>query len=273
MSMMNLPAARFPHAVSSLPARSLRRTTPRRASVVAGLLVGLREGGLLAFAVLVYFLVRGLVDADPAVALRHAYSMVDLERALGLFHEPALQQQVLQYPVLVDALNAIYVYGHWPLIAVTLGWLFLRHRSAFHEIRLAMILSGLVGFACFFLFPMAPPRFLPELGFVDTVVLHSDAYRVLQPPSMTNQYAAMPSLHVGWNLLMGIAIVRNASSRWLRAFGVCMPLAMWATTVLTGNHFLLDGLVGSTIVLAMLALVRWWRRTDGMRSLRFLGTA
>jgi len=220
----------------------------------------LREGGLVILAVLTYFLVRGLVDADPGKAMSHAHSMVSLERRLGVFHELALQEMVLRHGWLVDLANGFYVYGHWPLIAVTLGWLFLKHRTAFHDVRLAMVLSGLVGFACFFLFPMAPPRFLPELGFVDTVVLHSDAYRVLQPPSMTNQFAAMPSLHVGWNVLMGIAIFRQASSRWWRGFGIVMPVGMWATTVVTGNHFLVDGIVGTTMVVLVVIAISWWKR-------------
>lgn len=211
-------------------------------------------------AVIAYFLVRGLVDAEPGEALRHARQVISLEHRLGIFHEPVLQGIVLEHRWLVDLANGFYVYGHWPLILLTLVWLFVNHRPAFHDVRMAMVLSGLVGFACFFLFPMAPPRFLPEQGFVDTVVLHSDAYRVLQPPSMTNQYAAMPSLHVGWNLLMGIVIFRHASSRWLRAFGVVMPIGMWAATVATGNHFMVDGIAGAVLVLLVLTAIAWWKR-------------
>ena len=242
----------------SAPGKSARSSLPTRTAMTWW--PGVREAGLVILAVFAYFLVRGLVNADPEQAMANARGLVSLERRLGLFHEAALQEMVLGQRWLVDLLNAVYVYGHWPLIAVTLGWLFLTHRQAFHDVRLAMILSGLVGFACFFLFPMAPPRFLAELGFVDTVVLHSDAYRVLQPPSMTNQYAAMPSLHVGWNLLMGIAIVRYASLRALRVFGVVMPLVMWVTTIATGNHFLIDGMAGALLALLVLTAIRWFRR-------------
>ena len=262
MSMMNLPVTRISPAAGYPALRKVGHSSRRRA-VPTAWLGSLREVTLVVLAVLAYFLVRGLVDADPARAFAHSSMLVDLERSLGLFHEPAWQGWALQHPWLVDVLNGFYVYGHWPLIAATLVWLFLRHRSGFREIRLAMVLSGLVGFACFFLFPMAPPRLLPELGFVDTVVLHSDAYRVLQPPSMTNQYAAMPSLHVGWNLLMGLALVRYSTSRLVRLFGWVMPLAMWITTILTGNHFILDGIVGATIVVTVLALVRWRQREAG----------
>jgi len=137
---------------------------------------------------------------------------------------------------------------------VTLGWLFVKHREMFPVFRSAMLLSGAIGIVFFILFPMAPPRFLGDLGFVDTVTMHSEAYRVLQPPSLTNQFAAMPSLHVGWNLLMGIAIVSFASNRFWKVFGVLMPIAMYAATILTANHYFLDGVVGSALALTGLAL-------------------
>jgi membrane-associated phospholipid phosphatase len=103
---------------------------------------------------------------------------------------------------------------------------------------------------------MAPPRLVGELGFVDTVTLHSEAYRVLQPPSLTNQFAAIPSLHVGWNLLMGIAIVSFSTNRLLKVFGVSMPIAMYVATIVTANHYFLDGVLGSALALIGLG-VAW----------------
>ncbi len=156
----------------------------------------------------------------------------------------------------MGVMNSIYIYGHWPVIALTLGWLLWKHGDRFRTYRTAMIFSGLIGFAFFALYPMAPPRFLEELGFVDTVMRNSSSYRLLQPPAFTNQYAAMPSLHVGWNVLMGIAIYTTTTNRLWRAFAVVMPLAMYAATILTANHFVLDGVVGSTVALAGLAIAR-----------------
>jgi len=133
------------------------------------------------------------------------------------------------------------------VIVGTLGWLLVRHRERYAVFRNALLLSGGIGLVCFVLVPMAPPRFLGDLGFVDTVTLRSNAYRVLQPPSLTNQYAAMPSLHCGWDLLMGIAIATTATRRWLRALGVILPLLMISATVLTANHYILDGVVGMAL--------------------------
>lgn len=213
-----------------------------------------REVGIVTFAIALYFFVRGLMVTRADLAESNAHLLVDLERWLGLFHEPQIQQWVTEQDWLVRVVNAIYIYGHWPVLISTLVWLVWKRRDQFPVYRTALLVSGAIGLVAFVAFPMAPPRFLPDLGFVDTVTLHTNAYRVLQPPAFTNQYAAMPSLHVGWNLLMGIAIYRTTTARAWRAFAIVMPLAMYAATVLTANHFLLDGIIGSMVALIGLAV-------------------
>jgi len=216
----------------------------------------LRESGIVLLAVYVYFFVRGLIHSREADAMQHARDLVGFERSLGIFQERQFQSLILDHHWLVTLVNWIYIYGHWPLVISTLTWLFIKRRDMFPLFRSAMIFSGLVGFVFFFLYPMAPPRLVDGLGIVDTVTLHSEAYRVLQPPSLTNQFAAMPSLHVGWNLLMGIAIVSMSTNRFWKVFGVLMPLAMYLATILSGNHYFVDGIVGSALALAGLA-VAW----------------
>jgi hypothetical protein len=214
----------------------------------------LREVGIVALAAYIYFFVRGLIHSRESEAISNARWLVDKEQMLGIFHEPQIQSWILGHQWLVNLANSVYIYGHWPVVAGTLTWLFIKHREAFPVFRSAMLVSGGIGIIFFITFPMAPPRFLSDLGFVDTVLLHSEAYRVLQPPSLTNQFAAMPSLHVGWNLLMGVAIVKYASHPAAKAFGMVMPLMMYAATILTANHYVLDGLVGSTLALTGLAI-------------------
>jgi hypothetical protein len=109
-----------------------------------------------------------------------------------------------------------------------------------------MLASGAVGLVFFITFPVAPPR-LAELGLVDTVTDQSHAYRLLQPPTLTDQYAAMPSLHVGWNLLLALAIATTAKHTWQRAVATAMPVAMTAAVVLTANHYILDAAVGAAL--------------------------
>jgi membrane-associated phospholipid phosphatase len=126
-----------------------------------------------------------------------------------------------------------------------------------------MLLSGAVGLITFAAFPVAPPR-LAELGMTDTVTRQSHAYRVLQPPAFTDQYAAMPSLHVGWNLLMTLGVLAATRSIWLRVMAVALTVAMDATVVLTANHYVVDAVAG-----AVLAHLGWytaehlqaWRRS------------
>jgi hypothetical protein len=230
----------------------------------------LREVLVVVLGVVLYFGVRALMATQAALALTNAEALIALEQRLGLYHELWLQSLILDTAWRVDLANRVYIFGHWPVLITTLIWLLWRHRAHFPIYRSALLISGAIGLAVFVLLPMAPPRFLADQGFVDTVTLHSNAYRVLQPPSVTNQYAAMPSLHVGWNLLMGIAIVRHARPLLARTFGVGMPPALYLSTIVTANHYILDGVVGALVALAGLAIAS--RISRAQRPARTLGS-
>jgi hypothetical protein len=184
-----------------------------------------------------------------AVAVAHSIRIIELEQALGLFHEPDMQRRIMDHGWMITLQNWIYIFGHWPVVIGTLIWLVWRHPDAFGRWRNAMIISGMIGVAIFALYPVAPPRLVPGYGFFDSVTARSHAYRVLQPPSLTNPYAAVPSLHFGWNLLMGIAWVR-LSNHWAgKVFGLLMPPLMFLAIVLTANHFIFDGIAGGVLAL------------------------
>jgi hypothetical protein len=154
---------------------------------------------------------------------------------------------------LVDAANAVYMFGHWPML-IGGGILLFRYRRAhYYRLRNVCLLSGLIGLFIFALFPVAPPR-LTNLPLVDTVTQGADGYRQIFPASLVNQFAAMPSFHAGWNLVLGIVIFQATRSRLLRAFAVALPAAMMIAVVATANHFVADVLVGVMIVLAALAI-------------------
>jgi membrane-associated phospholipid phosphatase len=221
---------------------------------------GLPRGPLVEVAIVLagivaYFGARGLTESDPDVAVAHALDVVGFERALGLYREPQLQQAVLGHEVLIDALNWVYIWGHWPVIALVLVWTLRQHPRAYVVLRNALVISGAIGVVVFVLYPVAPPR-LAGLGLMDSVTERSHAYRVLQPPAFVNQYAAIPSLHVGWDLLMGITIIRYARHPLVRLIGVLLPLAMVAAVVLTANHYLVDGVAGVVVALTGLALAQ-----------------
>jgi len=239
----------------------LGRTRPRVLPNLAPALPVLRQVLIIACAIFLYFFVRGLVDGREADAIRHADWLIDLEQRLGFFWEPRIQEWALDVGPVDTIANWVYIWAHWPVIAGTLIWLAVRHKGAYATYRNALLLSGAVGLAIFTLYPMAPPRFMDAYGFVDTITLQSHSYRVLQPPSLVNQYAAMPSLHCGWDLLMGLAIARHAPRR-LRWIGYALPVAMVAAVVLTANHYLLDAVVGMSLVLVALAAVTAVRRVE-----------
>ena len=141
--------------------------------------------GTVVAAVLGYFGVRGLTDSSQAEAMHNAAWIETAERTLHLDWEPRLQSLVIGHPAITRLLNWIYIFGHWPVIALTLIWLLSRHQQLYTRAAYAMLLSGAVGLVAFAAFPVAPPR-LAVLGLTDTVTQQSHAYRVLQPPAFTN---------------------------------------------------------------------------------------
>ncbi|MGD9958702.1 phosphatase PAP2 family protein [Nocardioides sp.] len=222
----------------------------------------LKQAMIVVGAVAAYFGVRGLTEGAADLAIQHAQLIVGWEQDLGIYVEKALAQPVAASPVLSTLANWVYIWGHWPVIVAAMVWTGIQHRHVFLRLRDAMIVSGILGMTIFVTYPVAPPR-LAGLGFVDTVTERSLSYRVLQPPAFVDQYAAMPSLHAGWDLLVGIAIVTAASSLALRAFGFAMPVLMAIAVVVTANHFILDVVVGVILVLiGHLAALALERRRD-----------
>jgi hypothetical protein len=203
---------------------------------------------VVAIGIVVYFRIRGITDASVDVAHAHAREIVRFERWLGLDLEGAIQAPVASSEALATAANWVYVWGHWPVIVATMGWLVWQHRDGFRRLRDGMLVSGFLGMAVFVSYPVAPPR-LVDLGLVDTVTESSEAYRYLQPPAFVNQYAAMPSLHAGWDLLVGLAIFSAAATIGLRVVGVLMPVLMIWAVVATANHYVIDVVAGIALAL------------------------
>jgi len=208
---------------------------------------GLRDLGellLIGSALPLYYLVRGSAHERAGEAVGRATKLIHFERSLGIFWEADLQRLVLDYAWLVKFLNAFYLYGHLPVIGVIAVWLYFLHRPQYLLMRNAFLISGAIGLIIYVAFPVAPPRFMPEWGFVDTVLDQYDTGRPLTPAFFVNEYAAMPSLHFGWNLLVGAAVWLASRNLLLRAFAVLMPFAMAADIVLTANHFFVDVVAG-----------------------------
>lgn len=213
-----------------------------------------------------YHLVRGAVNGRIDEAFNNAAGLIGFEQSLGIFWEVQLQGLIVGHQVLMDLSNAVYIWGHIPVIAILAVWIFVFRPDHFARYRNAFLISGAIGLIFFVTLPVAPPRFIPDAGFVDTITLHSNAYRVLQPPTFVNQYAAVPSLHFGWNLLMGLAVFQTVGTWYGKAFGLLMPFAMLAGVIFTANHYILDAVAGAAIALGALWIaVLLHRRFAGSR--------
>ncbi|MEO8694718.1 MAG: phosphatase PAP2 family protein [Acidimicrobiales bacterium] len=224
----------------------------RRFMVIRGALF---QFVLVGLAAVFYFLVRGLTQGNVGAAVTHARSILRLERDLQLDVEAGLQHVVLRRRPLTTVANWVYMWGHWPVIVPALVALYVRDRKHYVVLRNAMFLSGAVGLFIFALWPVAPPRLMPPgSGYVDTVTVWSNSYRILQPPALVNKYAAMPSFHVGWNLLVGVMVWKTFRRPWARVLAVASPILMATAVVATANHFVLDFVVGCAIALAALTV-------------------
>lgn len=235
------------------------RLALQRTSRVSGAIM--TEALTVYAAYLFYFMARGLVKDQRALAHANARRIIEIEQWLGLHIEEGLQAAVIEYDQIVSFMNWIYVWAHWPVIAGALIWLFIKVPERYALYRNAFLISGAIGLIFFTLFPCAPPRFLPELSLTDTVTQRSYSHHVLLPPDLANKYAAVPSLHAGWNLLVGVAIVREARHWGIRALGAFMPAFMLASIVLTGNHFIIDGFIGYGVVIVGLWLATVYARS------------
>ncbi|WP_170177487.1 phosphatase PAP2 family protein [Thermomonospora umbrina] len=202
---------------------------------------------------MLYRWARHLVDGRPEEAMAHARAVWDLERALFLPDEAALQDRALRWDGWVTTANHYYVKVHFPATAVFLAWIWWRHRDAWPRVRAAIILSLAFSMALHALYPLAPPRLLPSAGMIDLMNVYGpSAYAHPPGEGLSNQFAAMPSMHVGWAVLIAWGVVRYGGGRW-RWAAVAHPVATTLIVVLTANHYWLDGIVGGAII----ALCLW----------------
>ena len=218
---------------------------------------------VVAFAILwaAYAAVRGITAGDLASATQNAVAILDLQRSLGLPSEAAVQRVLLDHPWLLRGANVYYIGVHFPATIGFLGWAWLRHRAVFQRIRNALIATTAAGLVIHVIYPLKPPRMMA--GFVDTAALLGPDPYELGISGGANQLAAMPSLHVGWALLVALGVIATgkAKARWL---AVLHPLITLAVVVVTANHYWVDAIVAVMLVLAawLLAVRVHLRTTD-----------
>ncbi len=202
--------------------------------------------GLLVAMWFAYSAVRGVTSDHVATAMGNAADLLRFQRVVGLPSELALQQTLIGRTSLLKAANVYYVVAHFPITVGFLGWTWLRHRDRFARIRNTMVAVTAAGLAVHVLFPLAPPRMLT--GFVDTAKVFGPNPYDLKIASAANQIAAMPSLHVGWALLVSIGIIWILQSKW-RFLAILHPVITAGVVVVTANHFWTDVIVAVSLVL------------------------
>lgn len=202
--------------------------------------------GLLGALWFAYSAVRGVTSDDLATAMGNAGDLLRFQRVVGLPSELAVQQTLIGKTSLLKAANVYYVVAHFPVTVGFLGWAWLRHRDRFARIRNTIVAVTAAGLAVHVVFPLAPPRMLT--GFVDTAKVFGPNPYDLKIASAANQIAAMPSLHVGWALLVAIGIIWIVQSKW-RFLAILHPVVTAGVVVVTANHFWADVIVAVSLVL------------------------
>ena len=200
----------------------------------------------------IYSAVRTVTADSWGAARSNADRLLAFQDSLGLPSEAVMQQLFLPYEWLVRGANMYYLGMHFPSMVVFLVWALFLKREAMPRIRLALIGSTLIGLVIHLAFPLAPPRMLRFSGFVDTASIFGPDPYALGIAKAANELAAMPSMHVGWALLIALAVVKVTRTRW-RWLVLAHPIITSVVVVVTANHYWTDVAVG-----AALASLGWW---------------
>ncbi|MBH76719.1 MAG: hypothetical protein CL897_00600 [Dehalococcoidia bacterium] len=223
---------------------------------------GIQEAIVVVIAFLVYFFIRGAVVDRAGEALSNGLDLIALEQALGIYWEIEWQSWVIDEYWAVRFMNWIYFWGHMPLVIVLAIFLWVYHRSTYGLVRTAFLASGAIGVIIYALYPVAPPRLIPFAGYVDTMaVLDRVGYQAQEAQAFVNPYAAVPSLHFGWSMLLGGALAWVGRGQPLMvAAGLLWPVLMLFSIVMTANHFIIDAVFGAVVSLVGLAVAEGMRR-------------
>ena len=216
------------------------------------------EIGLVAFGFLVYFIVRGAVVDRTGEALANARAIIEVQKGAGILFEPALNAWTMDAGWRIDLFNWVYFWLDFPLIVGAGLFLFVKSRFHYTLLRDSLLISGGFALIMYASYPVAPPRYLPEWGFVDTLEQFANlSYQAQSMAAFVNPYAAVPSLHVGWSVLLAFVVFMATRNVILRA-GVLLILATQTVAVMaTANHYFFDAMVGTLVCVAALMIALW----------------
>jgi PAP2 superfamily len=215
-----------------------------------------REAGVVTALYALWQLAGNLAVGGLSQALAHAWWIWRTERSLGLPSELSVQHLLVPHPLLAQIANLYYATMHFGVLIAMLVWLFVRHRDAYPAVRNAMAASTAICLLVSFI-PVAPPRMLSSLGFVDLAARYGESVYGATGAAGANvgadQLSAMPSVHVCWSVLVAWAVITASTSRW-RWLILAHPIVTVFVVVGTGNHYWADGIVSVAIVAVVLAV-------------------
>jgi hypothetical protein len=212
---------------------------------------------LLLFAIVdvVYEVTRALSEGSIVAAFAHARDIVSWERALGIFTELDVQSWAIQRHWALDLANLTYFHAHFAVTTAFLFWLYLRRNRHYYFIRNAVFAADAIALAGYTIFPTAPPRMLPSLGFIDTLARFSSLnHQSNLIADLANPFAAVPSVHTCYALLIAASCFFLVRRRPLRAAWLFYPVLIVFSIVATANHFWLDAAFGAALAVASVAI-------------------
>ena len=257
-------ARQDPAALAATPATGLRRRLPAMRRPFPNH-PWVFEVMLFAFALLVYQASRALVIGKPSTAFENAAEIISFEKSSGLFVETSIQGWVLNHIQLTEALNYFYMYAHWTITPLFFIWLYKRRARVYPYVRNAFFAANGIALIVFMVFPVAPPRLAGVSdGFVDT--LHSVSNIDLHGGVFSgwfNPHAAVPSMHFGYALMIGLVGMVLLRSWPLRLLALAYPVLVFLTITGTANHYVLDSVAGGLVVALGFVVVYLWMAARG----------
>ncbi len=211
----------------------------------------------------IYESIRNVSSANPTRAYANAERLIGWQKAIGLFHERQMQIWALNFTPAIVVAN--YFYGSVYIAATLfgLGFLYVRFPDDYSLWRTTLLIGTLLGLIGFATFPLMPPRLLDSMGgahygFVDTLVKYPTfwSFNSEGMKSISNQFAAMPSLHCGWAMWGTAVFYPRVRSWWAKSLAVLYPIVTITVVIITGNHYWLDAVGGAVIFLAGFAIAR-----------------
>jgi membrane-associated phospholipid phosphatase len=209
-----------------------------------------RQIGILVLVDLAYELVRGIADSQRSDAIAHGQQVIDFERGTHTFFEPSLQAFFLPAHWLIDVANQMYLNAQFSIALGFLVWLYLFRNESYYFVRNMFVVSMGLALIGYTLYPTAPPRMFHQYGFLDTItdfsnVNHDSALAKI----FINPYAAVPSMHCAFAMMIGGTGVMVCRRWWSRAFWAAWPLLITWVVIVTANHYWVDVALGWLVAL------------------------